>query len=200
MLEKYWSVFLLAGLAITALIDKRRAIYFRSFVPWITIAVGLAVIAPQCSGYTATISRRSSTPCMVHGAKPFSDTLVCRAGLSRRLARLCRNPGASSCSIAARPNRKTMADMIWPNDGERRLAAAAFWGPLLLPALGASPSGTELTSLWSMSAWTLLPVLLLSPPAVTIKEIDTSRVLVAAVPLPLVMLIASPVDSHQGAT
>jgi hypothetical protein len=43
-----------------------------------------------------------------------------------------------------------------------------------------------------MSAWTLLPVLLLSSPAVTIKEIDTRRILAAAVALPLVMLIASP--------
>ncbi len=47
MLGKYWSVFLLAGLAIAALIDKRRASYFRSAAPWITIAVGLAVIAPH---------------------------------------------------------------------------------------------------------------------------------------------------------
>jgi hypothetical protein len=95
--------------------------------------------------------------------------------------------------IAARPSRNTIADMLWPADTDRRLAAAAFWGPLLLPALGALVSGTEITSLWSMSAWTLLPVLLLSPPAVTVKEIDTRRVLMAAVLLPWVMLIASPV-------
>jgi hypothetical protein len=43
-----------------------------------------------------------------------------------------------------------------------------------------------------MSAWTLLPVLLLSPPAVTVKEIDTRRILTAAVLFPLVMLIVSP--------
>ncbi len=92
-----------------------------------------------------------------------------------------------------------MTDMLWPADGERRLAAAAFWAPLLLPALGALAGGIEITSLWSMSAWTLLPVLLLSSPAVAIKEIDTRRILAAAVALPLVMLIASPVDRHHGA-
>ena len=69
---------------------------------------------------------------------------------------------------AARPSRATIADMVWPGDGERRLAAAAFWAPLLLPALGALASGTEITSLWSMPAWTLLPVLLLSSPAVKV--------------------------------
>ncbi len=93
---------------------------------------------------------------------------------------------------AARPKLRTLADMIWPADTERRLAAAAFWAPFLLPVVGAVAGGTEITSLWSMPAWTLLPVLLLSPPAVTLRQIDTSRVLVAAVAVPLVMLIAAP--------
>jgi hypothetical protein len=44
-----------------------------------------------------------------------------------------------------------------------------------------------------MSAFTLLPVLLLSPPAVTLRAIDTRRVLLAAAALPVAALIASPV-------
>ena len=47
MLGKYWSVFLLAGLALAALIDNRRAIYFRSAAPWITIIAGAIVLAPH---------------------------------------------------------------------------------------------------------------------------------------------------------
>jgi hypothetical protein len=39
----------------------------------------------------------------------------------------------------------------------------------------------------------LLPVLLLSPPAVAIRDIDTRRILAAAVAFPILMLIASPV-------
>jgi len=81
---------------------------------------------------------------------------------------------------------------VWPSDPDRRLAAAAFWGPLLLPVVGALASGTDITSLWSMSAWTLLPVLLLSPPAMTIAAVDTRRLLAFAVALPVVMAIASP--------
>jgi hypothetical protein len=37
-----------------------------------------------------------------------------------------------------------------------------------------------------------LPVLLLSPPAVTLRDIDTRRILAACVALPLFMLIAAP--------
>src|SRR5215469_1640548 len=37
MLGKYWSVVLLLGLALAAVIDTRRAAYFRSSAPWITV-------------------------------------------------------------------------------------------------------------------------------------------------------------------
>jgi len=43
-----------------------------------------------------------------------------------------------------------------------------------------------------MSAWTLLPVVLLSPQAVSIRAIDTERLLGLAVAVPLVMLLVSP--------
>jgi hypothetical protein len=63
----------------------------------------------------------------------------------------------------------------------------------LLPAIGALASGTEITSLWSMSAWSLLPVVLLSPGGVSLREVDTRRLVAAAVAVPLLALIASPV-------
>ena len=72
------------------------------------------------------------------------------------------------------------------------LVAAAFWAPLLLPVLAAIAGKTEITSLWSMSAWTLLPVVLLSPSALNVRPIDTGRLLALAIALPLVMLVASP--------
>ena len=59
--------------------------------------------------------------------------------------------------------------MIWPSDREVRLVAAAFWGPLLLPVVGTLALGTAPTALWSMPAWTLLPVLMLSPQAVKVE-------------------------------
>src|SRR5262249_25216853 len=47
MLGKYWSIFLLAGLGVAALVAPRRGPYFRSGAPWVTIAVGALVLAPH---------------------------------------------------------------------------------------------------------------------------------------------------------
>ncbi len=130
-------------------------------------------------------------PVGIHGAKPFAGTVIAALGYLAGSAGYVAIP-VIIVLAAARPSRATIADMVWPSDTDRRLAAAAFWAPLLLPAVAALASGTDITSLWSMSAWTLLPVLLLSPPALTISGVDTRRLLAFAVALPLVMLIASP--------
>src|SRR5207253_2504418 len=79
-----------------------------------------------------------------------------------------------------------------PATPERRLAAVAFWATLLLPALVAIPAEVRLTSLWSMSAWTLLPVMLLSSPLLAVDRQAAARVLMLAVLFPFVMVAAAP--------
>jgi 4-amino-4-deoxy-L-arabinose transferase-like glycosyltransferase len=196
MLGKYWSVFLLAGLVVVALIDARRTAYFRSAAPWITVLVGLAVLAPHLAWLLQHDFAPFSYAMGIHGDKPFAATA---AGV---LGYLAGSIGYVAIPVivvlaAARPSRSTIADMMWPSDAARRLAAAAFWVPFLLPVIGALASGTEITSLWSMPAWTLLPVLLLSSPAVTVSAADTRRILAAATVVPLIMLIAAPAIAIQ---
>jgi 4-amino-4-deoxy-L-arabinose transferase-like glycosyltransferase len=191
MLGKYWSIFLIAGLVAAALIDKRRNAYFRSAAPWITVAVGLIVIAPHLIWLYQHHFEPFAYAMYVHGEKSFGSTIVSVLGYLAGSAGYVAIPVMMALA-AARPSGATLADVVWPADPDRRLAAAAFWGPLLLPVAGALASGTDITSLWSMSAWTLLPVLLLSPRAMTISAVDTRRLLALAVALPAVMAIVSP--------
>jgi 4-amino-4-deoxy-L-arabinose transferase-like glycosyltransferase len=195
MLGKYWSIFLIAGLVAAALIDKRRNAYFRSAAPWITVAVGVIVIAPHLVWLVQHNFEPFGYAIYVHGEKTFADVAYSALGYLAGSAGYVAIPVIIALA-ARRPSGATLADMVWPAGPDRRLAAAAFWGPLLLPVVGALASGTDITSLWSMSAWTLLPVLLLSPPAMTISETDTRRLLAFAVALPLIMVIVSPAILH----
>jgi hypothetical protein len=61
-----------------------------------------------------------------------------------------------------------------------------------LPIVCALAGGITITPLWSMPAWTLLPVLLLSPPGMKVWPIILRPSLATAVALPLVMLLAAP--------
>ena len=128
---------------------------------------------------------------LVHGDKPFVATVIAAivyvAGVFGYIALPLIIAGAIT-----RPGVKTLSDILWPQDSERRLAAAAFWGPLLLPTIAAVAADAEITSLWSMPAFSLLPVLLLSSPAAAIRELDTRRILLGAAALPIIMLAMSP--------
>ncbi|MGN6569908.1 MAG: glycosyltransferase family 39 protein [Pseudolabrys sp.] len=190
MYGKYWSVFLIAGLVVAALVDRRRRAYFRSPAPWITVVVGLVVLAPHLKWLIETNFAPFTYALIVHGEKSFATAATSALGYLGGSLGYVALPLVIVAAMARRP--ALLADAAWPLDDDRRLVAAAFWAPLLLPVVAALVGKTEITSLWSMSAWTLLPVVLLSPPALNIRAVETERLIGLAVAVPLVMLIASP--------
>jgi hypothetical protein len=192
MYGKYWSVFLLLGLGIAALIDTRRAAYFRSAAPWVTIATGALALAPHAAWLFANDFAPFSYAIAVHGEETFAATASAALGYLIGSLAYVAVPLAIFW-VAARPSGTVLADMARPAPRERRLAAAAFWGPLLLPAAVAPLIGLKLVSLWSMSAWTLLPVMLLSSPLVAICRRDATRVVALALVFPIVMVAVAPV-------
>jgi hypothetical protein len=191
MYGKYWSVFLLAGLGIAALLDSRRAAYFRSAAPWVTIAVGLLMLTPHLLwlyqhdfapfSFAVTQHGERSLAASLKGALSYLAGAVAYAVVPVALA-----------FLAARPNRDALLDTLSPSTPQRRLVAFAFWLPLLIPAAVAPFAGVELVSLWTMSAWTLLPVVLLSSPLIAVPRVATIRVVTIAIAFPLVMTLAAP--------
>jgi hypothetical protein len=94
--------------------------------------------------------------------------------------------------VAVRPDRAALADMLWPSQPQRRLMAVAYWAPLLLPAFVAPLLRAKITSLWTMSAWTLLPVVLLSSPLVSLSRRAVVAIIAVAVAVPPLMTAAAP--------
>src|SRR5215470_10766572 len=191
MYGKYWSIFLLLGLGVAALSDSRRAAYFRSAAPWVTVAVGALALAPHVAWLIANDFAPFTYAVATHGADSFATTFRAALGYLVGSAAYVAVPLVLAFAMA-RPSRATLADMAWPESPERRLAAMAFWAPLLLPAVIAPFLGVQLVSIWSISAWTLLPVMLLSLPRVAIARRDAVRVLAIAVALPFVMVVLAP--------
>ena len=191
MYGKYWSVFLLIGLGLAALADPRRAAYFRSAAPWVTVAVGALALAPHAAWLVANDFAPFSYAVVVHGASSLVSTLGAVGGYLAGSVGYVAIP-LIIVSFAARPVGATVRDMAWPAQPQRRLAALAFWAVLLTPALVAPFTGVRLTSLWTMSAWTLLPVMLLSSPLVMISRRDALGILTLAAAFPVAMVAAAP--------
>jgi hypothetical protein len=191
MYGKYWSVFLLIGLGLAALADPRRAAYFRSAAPWVTVAVGSLALAPHAAWLVANDFAPFSYAVVVHGASSLVSTLGAVGGYLAGSVGYVAIP-LIIVAFAARPVGATVRDVAWPAQPQRRLAALAFWAVLLTPALVAPFTGVRLTSLWTMSAWTLLPVMLLSSPLVIISRRDALGILTLAAAFPVAMVAAAP--------
>jgi 4-amino-4-deoxy-L-arabinose transferase-like glycosyltransferase len=202
MLGKYWSIFLLAGLGLAALSDPRRAAYFRSPAPWLTIAAGAAVLAPHVfwiatHGFTTVdFAFTSHATTLAHAAvgslyflASVLGYIVVPIGLG---------------ALATLPNLAAIKDTLRPAQPERRTILIAFAAPLVLAALVAVAARAELDPLWSMSAMTLLPVVLFASPLVHVNRAAAVYLLTFAIIFPLLLLAASPVIAlvihRQGVT
>jgi 4-amino-4-deoxy-L-arabinose transferase-like glycosyltransferase len=202
MLGKYWSIFLLAGLGLAALSDRRRAAYFRSPAPWLTIAAGAAVLAPHVywiatHGFTtvdfAFTSHATTLARAVIGSLYFLASVIGYIAVPIVLG-----------ALATLPNLAAIKDTLWPQAPEQRTILIAFAAPLVLAALVAVPARADLDPLWSMSAMTLLPVVLFSSPLIHVNRAAAVRILAFALIFPLLLFAVSPVIAliihRQGVT
>jgi hypothetical protein len=190
MLGKYWSLFLLAGLGIAALLDPRRGAYFRSPAPWITAAVAAVLFAPHLVWLVehdflplvwAQARHHASVGAAMVGALLYCAGLVAYVVVPLALT-----------VVMLRPSWAAVKDSLWPMSVERRLVANAFWLPLLLPAVAAPFLRLELTSLWAMPALTLFPIVLLGSPMLVVTREAVVRIVAVAVAFPFIMLLIAP--------
>ena len=191
MLAKYWSLILLAGLGIAALADPRRDRYFGAAAPWLTIAFGAMALTPHvvwliANGSPTVAYAMDSHPGTVWGVLASGPDYV--AGALAYIA-----VPIAIAAIAARPGRAAIADTLWPADPDRRFVVLAFALPLLLPFVAALATQEKPSSLWAISAITLLGTVLLSSPLVKLSQLAVKRIVAVAVALPLAALLASPV-------
>src|SRR3974377_2483122 len=76
MLGKYWSVFLIAGLIVAALVDRRRLDYMRSPAPYVTILAGALALSPHLVWLVHNHFAPFGSAVATHGAKPLAATVV----------------------------------------------------------------------------------------------------------------------------
>jgi 4-amino-4-deoxy-L-arabinose transferase-like glycosyltransferase len=191
MMGKYWSIFLLVGLGIAALLDRRRVDYFRSAAPWVTIAVGGIAFAPHIAWLVANDFSPFSYAVDSH-LGTWSSAAWSGPGFLAGVAGYAAAP-LVIWLIITRPRLPALADTVWPADDARRLVLMSFIAPLILPWFAALAFKVDIVSLWAMCAMTLLGVVLLSSPLVLVSRRAALWLLALAIVFPLLMVLASPV-------
>jgi Dolichyl-phosphate-mannose-protein mannosyltransferase len=193
MLGKYWSVTLLAGLGLAALSDPRRDTYFNSPAPYVTLAVGTILLTPHIDWL------------ITHQFLPFSYAVEAHPAtfVTAAISALY-FIGAGLCYIAApviltllaaRPEATAIGDTLWPSDPERRTLVIAFAAPSAFAVVIAVLLTVKVESLWAVSMMTLLPVVLLSSPQLTLPRRAAVGLVALAVIFPVLMLATAPLSA-----
>ena len=190
MLAKYWSITLLAGLGVAALSDPRRTAYFSSPAPYLTLAVGTALLTPNIYWLTTHAFMPFSYAMEAHSATSalalFSALIFAGNGLAYAVAAIV------FCVLATRPSGAAIRDTLWPADPERRTLVIAYAAPFAFAVLIAVLLTVAIESIWVTPGMTLLPIVLLSSPLTAISRQAAVRLLALAVVFPLFMLAVSP--------
>lgn len=199
LLGKFWSAYLVAGLALAAVLDVRRKSYFSSPAPWLAAATGAILVTP----YLVSLS--------MGGTGSLTYILsVAGSASTNALASSARYLGESIGYVivpllafaATRPSRLAIHDTFRPADADRLLALAVLTIPLLLPALVNLALPSRPVGVWTIPNWTLLPVVLLASPLVIVTRRFVVGIVALALALPVGALAAAPIVamvSHHNA-
>jgi 4-amino-4-deoxy-L-arabinose transferase-like glycosyltransferase len=189
MLAKYWSVYLVIALALAPLLAPGRWRFLRSAVPWIAAGAGLLVLGPHltwiASGGSSTFAFAQDTL--------GTDVSAVSKSVSYLLGMVAYVAIPIVIVALLRPSRPAIRDILWPEAPERRLMILILVVALGLPAVVNLVRPVRLTPIWTIPDWTLLPVVLLASPLVTVSRGAAVRILAVAVALPIVAVIAAPV-------
>lgn len=190
MLGKYWSIVLVAGLGLAALLDPRRGEFFRSPAPWLMIAAGGVVLAPHLAWLV-----RHDFPSFAYAAGHSATSVA--GNLFDTTSYFAGSVGyVAVATLVAwgllRPSRAALADLAAPADPQRRLMRNVQLALILLPMPFALLGGIRLVPLWTMPGWTLLPLVLLTSPLIAVDREAVRRIAAGTALFVLAALAASP--------
>lgn len=193
LLGKYYSGVLLATLFVTALLHPDRGRYFRSSAPWLTVAAGLAALAPHLwwlreadfptFHYALLKTRHPAAEAGRHTLSAIAHSYLC---LSLGAAALAAALGGQSWDLL----KRSVGAVV------EREAAWLIWlahGPALVTIAVFLVSNGRFATEHLMPAFFAMPIALLASSGVAITALVVRRLAMAALAVWLPLTIASPV-------
>jgi 4-amino-4-deoxy-L-arabinose transferase-like glycosyltransferase len=196
MLGKYYSIYLVAALVIAALAHPARWTYLKSKSPWISMAAGLIVLAPHLHWLLTQGGGPFAYAYSVHGSVSTA-TLIGKAGSYMAGAIGYVVLPVIAYLLVTRPKPRDVIHALWPQDPNRRQLVVLLAAMILLPPVTAPLMGLQLSSLWTMSAWFLLPIVLLAPAEIQIPRSHLAAAAMTVTVVTVGALIAAPAVAWQ---
>lgn len=192
VLGDYYSLFLIAGLALAVLTHPRRRVFLRSAAPWLALAAGGIVLAPHAAWLAQRLLEPQGTQAALDTAAPadpLSHAALTHAALTVGGVAVM----LAVWLLAVRKDRATLRDILWPSDPDGRMLVIMLATPLALPALAAPFVGGALLLRWPIAApWFLVPVILLRSETAVLTRTAAIRVTALVAATTIATLAAAP--------
>jgi len=159
MLGKYYSVFLLAGFAFAAICHPQRRAYFGSIAPYVSIATGLAALAPHIYWLATTGAQPFSYALERHAGKTLGPSLIEATLFVLGVALLLAIPALVWMRLARARVGQVLRDMRTMNPSLRLLFLVGI-GTVVFPAITAIGLGSDMLVIWAAQGLFLFVVVI----------------------------------------
>ena len=190
MLGKYYSVFLLAGFCFAALCHPRRAQYFGSKAPWISIVAGLIALSPHIL-WLRTHGEPSFHYALDHAGLPFSESVSDVAKFFLGIAGFMILPTIVWIAMIRFRWHEWLHDLA-NLDESLWLLAMIFVGTVLLAGTTALAFSSSLPGIWHLQALFMPVVVAVCATRFPLDRVDTTNLAAIVLSLLLIFLVGSP--------
>ncbi|ERF86291.1 MAG: branched-chain amino acid transport system substrate-binding protein [Bradyrhizobium sp. DFCI-1] len=156
MLGKYYSIFLVASFALSAMIHPSRRAYFTSGSPWISTAAGLIALFPHLH-WLATTGAEPVYYAATHVRADFLTALQDAVNFLMGLAAAVGVSAATWVMIAGYRIKRLARDLA-ASDPNLKLICHVAIGTIVLPFITSVFLRTDLPSLWALQGLFLVAV------------------------------------------
>jgi hypothetical protein len=170
MLGKYYSVFLIGSFVLAAVVHPQRAVYFRSWAPWVSALAGLVVLGPHLHWLATTGATPFAYAIQVHGGIPLGPAVLEACMFVLGLAATLALPALVWVLSAELRLRRFPADFRAMPPG----LVLLFWifvGTVVLPVIAAIVIGTDMPSLWALQGLFLAAILIVGGASYTLERL-----------------------------
>jgi hypothetical protein len=189
MLGKYYSVFLIASFAFAAIVHPQRRAYFGSSAPWVSIAVGLAALAPHLHWLATTGAKPCAYALAKHAGKAFAPSLLEALLFILGVAMVLALPAAAWVLIAGDRLKKFSEDFRAMNAGLLLLFLVSV-GTILFPAITTVALGTDMPPIWALQGLFLFAILIVCGASYPIERFYSVNLAVLAIGMAIVAVAA----------
>jgi 4-amino-4-deoxy-L-arabinose transferase-like glycosyltransferase len=195
MLGKYYSVFLIASFAFAAILHPRRRAYFGSSAPWVSIAVGLAALAPHLHWLVTTGAKPFAYALAKHAGKAFAPSLLEALLFILGVAMVLALPAAAWVLIAGDRLKKFCQDFQAMNAGLLLLFLVSA-GTILFPAITTVTLGTDMPPIWALQGLFLFAILIVCGTSYPIERFYSVNLAVLVIGIAVVAVaVVAPVHA-----